>query len=160
MSFHSAVKGARRKFFLGLVAAVSALAAVMLGIGQAAPASASAGQRWIDFQTGLCLDSNYNGNAYTGGCNGGNYQNWAVNYNSDGTGTIVDEQTGLCLDSNYNGNVYTGGCNGGNYQNWHIYDLGLYATIVDAQTGLYLDSNYNGNIYTGNGNGGNYQGWY
>jgi hypothetical protein len=161
MSFHFAVKGARRKFLLGLVAAVPVMASVIMGISQAAPASASTQQQWISFQTDRCLDSDYNGDVYTLPCNGGNYQNWSVNYNSDGTANIVDAQTDRCLDSNYNGQIYTLPCNGGNYQNWHIYDIsGSYANIVDAQTGLYLDGNYNGQSYTLPGNDGYFQGWY
>ena len=29
-----------------------------------------------DVATGLCLNSNLDGSVYTGGCNGGNFQNW------------------------------------------------------------------------------------
>ena len=42
----------------------------------AAHAARQVTTRIKDNQTGLCLDSNYNGNVYTLSCNGGNYQNW------------------------------------------------------------------------------------
>jgi serine/threonine-protein kinase len=109
--------------------------------------------RLKDMRTGLCLDSNWNGNVYTLGCNNGNFQNWV---NVDGTAAWSDAQTGLCLDSNWNGNVYTLGCNGGNFQNWYN---GLSPVMVDGQTSLCLDSNWNGNVYTLGCNLGDFQYW-
>jgi Ricin-type beta-trefoil lectin domain len=172
-------KGTYRSF-LGLIAAAPVVAAIALVIGLAAPASASTTSVYIDYQTGLCLDSNYSnpaypatGAVYTDPCNSGNYQNWQTNDNGS-TDTRVDAQTGLCLDSNYSnpaypatGAVYTDPCNSGNYQNWHIYFDQYGVTVIqDAQTGLCLDSNYSnpaypatGAVYTDPCNNGTYQGW-
>jgi hypothetical protein len=122
--------------------------------------AASITDRWVDNETNLCLDSNYNGNVYTQPCNGGNYQNWYETLSS--AAILHNNQTGRCLDSNYNGNVYTLPCNGGKYQEWVItYHPSVQAyTVKDYQTGRCLDSNYNGNVYTLPCNGGNYQYWY
>jgi len=122
-------------------------------------------RNWIGYNgpTGLCLDSNDNGNGtgsvYTDSCSGANSQNWKFIVN-----VILDPVTGLCLDSNDHGNgtgsVYTGSCNGGNYQNWEFFGN----TIRDRQTGLCLDSNDNGNgtgsVYTDSCNGGYSQSWF
>lgn len=96
-----------------------ALAALALGVLPApAAAAGSPNYRYVNLETGRCLDSNYAGNVYTLPCNGGNFQNWGgVN-----TGRLVNRETGLCLDSNYAGNVYTLGCNGGRYQGWLLGD--------------------------------------
>ncbi|MFI7502743.1 RICIN domain-containing protein [Streptomyces sp. NPDC049687] len=67
---------------------------------------------------GGCLDSNYAGDVYLLGCNGGNYQRWAK-VDAGGAFYIVNMQTGRCLDSNYAGEVYTLNCNLGNYQKWY-----------------------------------------
>jgi hypothetical protein len=85
--------------------------------------SASAGEVYSleNIATGLCLDSNDNGNAYTKGCNGGAYQLW--NYTSTSHnppyGKYWNVATGRCLDSNNKEELYTYPCKDGyGGQNW------------------------------------------
>ena len=63
----------------------------------------------------ICLDSDYAGNVYGLGCNGGFFQSWEWVWT---TQEFRNTQTGRCLDSNYNGQVYTLPCNGGRFQKW------------------------------------------
>jgi serine/threonine-protein kinase len=145
---------------LAVLAMPLMIAAAAAAVGPSGTALASSTTRLQDVATLFCLDSNTNGNAYTGGCNGGNYQNWALRpvagYTSDYN--IVDAQTGRCLDSNSSGQVYTLTCNGGNYQNWHM-TAGSTTTIQNVATLFCLDSNTSGQVYTLSCNGGNFQRW-
>ncbi|MGW5050369.1 RICIN domain-containing protein [Actinokineospora sp. NPDC004072] len=126
---------------------------LLLGLGPVAAAEQGESvlsQQLRNVATGFCLDSNTSGNVYTLGCNGGNFQQWNINF-----GEVRNVATGLCLDSNTNGNVYTLGCNGGNFQRWSI-SGGEFRNVA---TGFCLDSNTSGNVYTLRCNGGNFQRW-
>ncbi|CAF4485226.1 unnamed protein product [Rotaria sp. Silwood2] len=106
-------------------------------------------------QTGLRLDSNADGQAYTHVPNGGPYQVWQIINTNENSFNLKDNATGLVLDSNENGNVYTLTGNGGAYQKWTFNGL----TIIHVATGRTLDSNYDGKLYTLPPNGGNFQNW-
>lgn len=114
----------------------AALLAVVLGglipaaALTAAPASASTTTILRSWSNGACLDSNYAGAVYEGPCNGGNYQNWDLNFNFNVLGEqsqIKDNQTGLCL-AHLPGGMLTEGCNSGDrYQLWFV------VAIIDGQ---------------------------
>jgi hypothetical protein len=105
---------------------------------------------YVNEATGLCLDSNADGHAYTMACNGGTFQKWS----GDGQ-ALVNAETGLCLDSNAGGQAYTLACNGGNFQKWTVSGKAL----INVATGLCLDSNSSGDLYTMGCNGGSFQNW-
>jgi serine/threonine-protein kinase len=119
-----------------------------------------------DVSTGLCLDSNTSGHAYTLGCNGGSFQKWAVIRRSATVVNLRNLATGFCLDSNTAGDAYTLGCNGGNFQNWTVIhrrgDRGFpnVVSLKNVSTGRCLDSNTSGRLYTLGCNGGNFQNWH
>src|SRR5262245_44667996 len=111
---------------IGLVLTVS-ISMLMLW---SPPAHADSLNRFVSSQTvgelggaWLTLDSNWDGDVYVLGWNGGDYQRWRITVKSEAGGSIAEVKniaTGRCLDSNWDRAVYTLGCNGGNYQLWHI----------------------------------------
>ncbi len=117
------------------------------------------GEYWQDTATGLCLDSNNSGDAYTHVC-GGDYQRWARF--SLGVGIMFrDLQTDRCLDSDGFGRVFTTPCHVLKSQNWYMTDTGgQQYEIKNVITGLCLDSNFEGNLYALACNGGKYQRWH
>lgn len=156
----SASTGERRRAGRVTVAVIAPLAAAIMTVAAPGRAMAQPATTMVDLSTLLCLDSNYNGNVYTGACNGGNYQNWELLTASySNSYTIVDAQTQRCLDSNTSGSLYTLPCNGGNFQVWVMSDGSSPNTFHDLSTGFCLDSNANDSAYTLACNGGNYQRW-
>jgi hypothetical protein len=108
--------------------------------------------RFTNWATVRCLDSNFAGDVYTLGCNGGAYQVWFAEMDR----SLVNLATQRCLDSNFAGNVYSLPCNGGDYQKWVPRNR---TEVVNVATGRCLDSNFAGNVYTLPCNGGDYQKW-
>jgi hypothetical protein len=109
-----------------------------------------------NLETGLCLDSDGDRNAYTKECNAGDYQRWRIDKESDGRyATFTNVATGFCLDSNDSGEVYTKACNGGYYQKWQLGNR-----MRNKQTGRCLDSNRSKQLYAIGCNGGDFQYWY
>ncbi|CAF5049123.1 unnamed protein product [Rotaria sp. Silwood1] len=106
-------------------------------------------------QTGLRLDSNADGQAYTVAPNGGPFQVWHIINTNENSFNLKNDATGLFLDSNENGDVYTLTRNGGANQKWTFNGR----TIINVATGRALDSNYDGKLYTLAPNGGNFQNW-
>ncbi|WP_432839800.1 RICIN domain-containing protein [Dactylosporangium sp. CA-092794] len=92
------------------VRVVAALVGILVSIVSsvvllASPAHADVFAGWTgmlrSMPQGQCLDSNYNGEVYTLGCNGGQYQQWRFVHVDDGSGypvwALKDQQTQRCL---------------------------------------------------------------
>jgi len=115
--------------------------------------------RWVDYQTGRCLDSNYNGDVYTLPCNGGPYQQWWLGPDYE----LCDYQTGRCIEA-LGQDIHAYFPSGDPSQWWYFSQeasgLPIYQVQNQQYTALCLDSNYNGNVYALGCNGGPYQAWF
>jgi serine/threonine-protein kinase len=129
----------------GLLAVV--VAATLIAFPGMAHADVLYSGIYRNWDTARCLDSNAAGNAYTLGCNGGNYQNWKIDHVQTYNGwlfgfRIINQQTERCLDSNAAGWVYTLPCNGGDYQVWWMYGIDdTHQVWVNKATGNTLTDN-------------------
>jgi Ricin-type beta-trefoil lectin domain len=138
----------RRRLSLAVLAVASSVALV-IGLGLTPASAANGPDRFIDAESGLCLDGNSGGASYTLGClHPDGYQVWYGQDDSQGQ-RLISQNTGRCLDSNYAGAVYTSPCYyPDTYQDWGIFPDGNYWRIEDVQTQRCLDSNNAGQIYT------------
>jgi serine/threonine-protein kinase len=154
----------------GVRGAIMAACAVLVGLVVVPSASAvTVGRDTIlrNWATGVCLDSNENGDAYAIGCNGGNYQNWFTPgtgitiYSEDGNHPVIglrNDQTDRCLDSNSGGSVYTLPCNDGDNQYWMWFGDEYNGTYEDYATQLCLTANGNA-LYTAPCDNDGYEQW-
>jgi len=107
-------------------------------------------------QTGLVLDSNYDGNVYTHKPNGGAYQQWQWEFKENGWNYVRNKETGRYLTGDGTGRVYTTSFIGTNEQLWMVWNNRLLNNVNNFP----LDSNYQGDVYLLADNGGTYQAWY
>lgn len=120
--------------------------------------------------TGVCIDSNWAGQAYTLGCNGGNFQNWwpagdgwtGCGYYGCGPVVVLkNDETDLALDSNAGGSVYTNpylNWDNNMYQRWLMTGNDTVTQLENVQTGLCLQTNGQGDLFTTDC-GSNFQDW-
>ena len=148
---------------LGLAALLVGPAAASASAASGTPPAPGVGTPLINTATGGCLDSLYDGVVGSNPCNGGNFQNWSLFYNTgNGLWTVTDDQTDRCLDSDFAGTVYTNPCNGGMYQYWIMVYPNAYGSfsLIDAETDLTLTSYAVGEANTAIWSGSAYQSWH
>ncbi|MFJ7990512.1 RICIN domain-containing protein [Streptomyces sp. NPDC096351] len=145
----------KRVFHTGLTVTLGVIAMSLAGM----PGSASAteagiqmeGYQYKNVQTGLCLDSDAKGNAYTKDCGVNNpYQRWSLVWKYDGY-VLRNEKTLRCLQVDGGDAVSTGQCS--NYpatsQQWDWDSLdGQRMILKSTSNGRALDSNHDGQLYT------------
>jgi Ricin-type beta-trefoil lectin domain len=124
--------------YLKRVAITTALG-VAATIGISSPAWAVNYGSYQNRRQGACLDSNSSGEAYTLGCNTGQYQDWDIQNISGNLYYLKNRATGLCLDANSSNKAYTLSCNGGTNQRWTRVSSG-YGQWKNYQTGKCLES--------------------
>ncbi|MDH6544209.1 ricin-type beta-trefoil lectin domain protein [Streptomyces sp. SPB4] len=158
----------KRTVLSGLAAAfgVSAmLLASMPGSASAAEVGTMAeGRQYKNVQTGLCLDSDANGNAYTKSCGTDNpYQRWSLAWRDNGY-LLRNEATSRCLEVGGGDSVRTGLCPtypASSYQWSWDFVAGERLILKNGANGRALDSNAKGQLYTSPyGTGNPYMQWW
>ncbi|MFJ7990513.1 RICIN domain-containing protein [Streptomyces sp. NPDC096351] len=153
----------------GLTAALGASILLLAGMPSSASAAGfgtqAVGYQIKNEQTGLCLDSDAKGNAYTKSCDpekNNPYQQWTYFWDASGEKfALRNVQTLRCLEVNSSDGVKTYPCSDHDIQNWdeHVY-LGA-ALFQSVYNGRALDSNQKGQLYTSPYNAGNpYMRWW
>ncbi|MBD0709977.1 hypothetical protein BU197_16745 [Streptomyces sp. CBMA291] len=132
--------------------------------GAAEVGATLAGSQYKNVQTGLCLDSDAKGNAYTKSCGSDNpYQRWSLVWKYDGY-VLRNEATLRCLRVDGGDSVSTEQCS--NYPptshqwTWDHLD-GERLILKSVANGRALDSNQKGQLYTSPfGTGNPYMQWW
>ncbi|MFB9622734.1 RICIN domain-containing protein [Nonomuraea helvata] len=180
------MKQTLEKTALRTIVVISTLIASIALVNAPARADVYRDSMLRNWETGLCLDSNFDGRVYTLGCNSGNYQRWIIETWGGGIPRGPDDgplppegvnegpwfalrnaATGRCLDSNGR-DVYTTPCQTGNaYQAWLVWDLWSDNLTIQPYTYGFaghnprgsLDSDRAGHVYVHEENDGGFQNW-
>jgi serine/threonine-protein kinase len=168
------VNKSRRRRRVHVVAGLGmAVAAVFASLAAFTPAKALADANSVSIMrswaTGVCLDSNYDGAAYVLPCNGGNFQNWYIDWGHkvDDEGHYLvelrDNETDLCLDvtttSTSAAPLTTAPCDWGNSAEvWVWYGNPTVGQYHNEVSGACLDNN-GAALYTLACNEGGNQDW-
>ncbi|MEU9796689.1 RICIN domain-containing protein [Streptomyces sparsogenes] len=158
----------KRTVLSGLAAVLGASAMLLAGMSGSASAAEAGiqaeGRQFKNVQTGLCLDSDAKGNAYTKSCGNDNpYQRWSLVWKDDGY-VLRNEKTLRCLGVDGGDAVYTEQCSkypaSSQQWTWDSLDGGR-LILRSVANGRALDSNHEGQLYTSPyGTGNLYMQWW
>ncbi|MFD4628656.1 RICIN domain-containing protein [Streptomyces sp. NPDC058284] len=129
--------------------------AVIVHAGAAHPDSTGAIK---NLNTGRCIDDSGAYGLRAFGCNGLNYQYWAMTGQSNGNWVLKNGNTGRCIDDSGAYGLRSFGCNGLNYQRWALYRNGNGSfTFKNENTGRCIDDSGAYGLRAFGCNGLNYQ---
>ncbi|MEZ0114524.1 hypothetical protein ABH920_008559 [Catenulispora sp. EB89] len=105
--------------------AMAAAAAVALACSATGTAQASTPiYQWHFWSSGICLDSNSNGDVYGNSCNGGSYQRWSQS-NDWGAYLFKDVETGRYLGEGLYGHLYASTDHSEGDEHWYLVGDGI-----------------------------------
>ena len=111
--------------------------------------------------TGRCVDDSFGYGLRAFGCNGQNYQTFALTGQSDGNWVLTNYNTGRCVDDSFGYGLRAFGCNGQNYQRWQwiAWSDGT-STFVNENTGRAIDDSFGYGLRSFTENDESYQSFY